>query len=183
MMETMEQYMSKTHRNYGSGVTRPKINDKTHFELKGQFLKELRENTFSGSGHKDANEHIKKSLRSLTYFISPRLNVPTRHILDSKGAIHTKIAADVKPISTTSGAKLMRKYTLLRSDANYAKDHTTRRTVHSRKKGKLLKRLTTHSLEHPINMEDIIEQQGQDSTNTTTEILHTLNEDKLWRNH
>ncbi|GKC03797.1 hypothetical protein Tco_0995407, partial [Tanacetum coccineum] len=45
MMETMEQYMSKTHGNYGSGVVRPKINDKTHFELKGQYLKELRENT------------------------------------------------------------------------------------------------------------------------------------------
>ncbi|GJX18844.1 putative reverse transcriptase domain-containing protein [Tanacetum coccineum] len=73
MTETMEQYMSKTRGNYGSGVARPKINDKTHFELKGQFLKELRENIFSGSEHEDANEHIKKSLRSLTYFISPRL--------------------------------------------------------------------------------------------------------------
>ncbi|GKB11768.1 hypothetical protein Tco_0845691, partial [Tanacetum coccineum] len=26
----------------------------------GQFLKELRDNTFSGSDHEDANEHIKK---------------------------------------------------------------------------------------------------------------------------
>ncbi|GJV94226.1 hypothetical protein Tco_1542039 [Tanacetum coccineum] len=124
--ETMEQYMSKTPGNYGSGIARPKINDKTHFELKGQFLKELRENTFSGSEHEDANEHIKKSLRSFTYFISPRfdyklgnpenevskqhyltdmqevilfyigLDVPTRQILDSKGVIPTKTAADAK---------------------------------------------------------------------------------------
>ncbi|GKE54262.1 retrovirus-related pol polyprotein from transposon TNT 1-94, partial [Tanacetum coccineum] len=43
MTETMEQYMSKTRGNYGSVVVRPKINDKTHFELKGQYLKELRE--------------------------------------------------------------------------------------------------------------------------------------------
>ncbi|GJT25401.1 hypothetical protein Tco_0895338 [Tanacetum coccineum] len=63
MTETMEQYMSKTRGNYGSRVSRPKINDKTHFELKGQFLKELHENTFSGSEHEDANENIKKSLR------------------------------------------------------------------------------------------------------------------------
>ncbi|GJW87901.1 retrovirus-related pol polyprotein from transposon TNT 1-94 [Tanacetum coccineum] len=195
----------------------------------GQFLKELRENTFSGSEHEDANEQIEKVLEIVDLFYIPDvtqdqvmlrafpmsltraasrwlrnepsdmqevilfyngLNVPTRQILDSKGAIHTKTAADAKLLyklsSTTSGEKLRkstRKYTLLRSDANYAKDHTTQRTIHSRKKERLLKRLTTHSLEHPINLEDSIEQQGQDSTNATTEILRTLIEDKLWRNH
>ncbi|GJX12729.1 ribonuclease H-like domain-containing protein [Tanacetum coccineum] len=46
MTETMEQYMSKTQGDYGSGVTRPIINQDTHFELKGQFLKELCDNTF-----------------------------------------------------------------------------------------------------------------------------------------
>ncbi|GKF09735.1 hypothetical protein Tco_0043959 [Tanacetum coccineum] len=49
MAETMEQYMSMTRTDYGSGVARPKIDNKDQFELKGQFLKELRENTFSGS--------------------------------------------------------------------------------------------------------------------------------------
>ncbi|GKE32289.1 hypothetical protein Tco_1451611 [Tanacetum coccineum] len=41
MAETMEQYMSKTRTDYGSGVARPKINNKDQFKLKGQFLKEL----------------------------------------------------------------------------------------------------------------------------------------------
>nr|GEX05824.1 hypothetical protein [Tanacetum cinerariifolium] len=58
--ETMEQYMSKTRGDYASGIIRPTINQDTHFELKGQFLKELRDNTLSGSEHEDANEHIKK---------------------------------------------------------------------------------------------------------------------------
>nr|GEV86271.1 hypothetical protein [Tanacetum cinerariifolium] len=40
--------MSKTRADYGSGIARPKIDDKDSFELKGQFLKELRDNTFSG---------------------------------------------------------------------------------------------------------------------------------------
>ncbi|GJY47907.1 hypothetical protein Tco_0437863 [Tanacetum coccineum] len=62
MPETMDQYMSKTRADYGSGVARPKIEDNDNFELKGQFLKELRTNTFSGSDHKDANEHIEKVL-------------------------------------------------------------------------------------------------------------------------
>ncbi|GJS01619.1 DNA-directed DNA polymerase [Tanacetum coccineum] len=77
MAETMEQYMSKTRADYGSGVARPKIEDRDHFELKGQFLKELRTNTFSGSDHEDANEHIEK-------------------VLEIVGAIPSKTAADAK---------------------------------------------------------------------------------------
>ncbi|GKC78308.1 retrovirus-related pol polyprotein from transposon TNT 1-94 [Tanacetum coccineum] len=73
MMETMEQYMRKNNGNYGSGVVRPKINGKTHFELKGQYLKELRKNTFSGSEHEDANEHIKKFLEIVDLFHIPQV--------------------------------------------------------------------------------------------------------------
>ncbi|GJW96794.1 putative reverse transcriptase domain-containing protein [Tanacetum coccineum] len=62
MTETIKEYMCKTRGDYGSGVTKPKINAKGHFELKGQFLKELRDNTFSGSDHEDANEHIDKEM-------------------------------------------------------------------------------------------------------------------------
>ncbi|GJR95775.1 hypothetical protein Tco_0267949 [Tanacetum coccineum] len=73
MVETMEEYMCKTRGNYGSGVTRPKINDKDHLELKGQFLKELRDNTFSGSDHEDANEHIEKVLEIVDLFHVPNI--------------------------------------------------------------------------------------------------------------
>ncbi|GKE28675.1 hypothetical protein Tco_1444059 [Tanacetum coccineum] len=69
----MEQYMSKTRADYGSGIARPKIEDKDSFELKGQFLKELRENTFSGSDHEDANEHIKKVLKIVDLFHIPNI--------------------------------------------------------------------------------------------------------------
>nr|GEU30511.1 hypothetical protein [Tanacetum cinerariifolium] len=62
MTKTMKQYMSKTQGDYGLGVTRPTINQDIQFELKGQFLKELHDNTFSGWEHEDANEHIKKVL-------------------------------------------------------------------------------------------------------------------------
>ncbi|GJV04916.1 reverse transcriptase domain-containing protein [Tanacetum coccineum] len=68
MAETMEQYMSKTRADYRLGVARPKIKDKDNFELKGQFLKELRTNTFSGSDHEDANEHIEKVLEIFDLF-------------------------------------------------------------------------------------------------------------------
>ncbi|GKD99703.1 hypothetical protein Tco_1387687 [Tanacetum coccineum] len=68
LVETMEQYMSKTRANYGSGVARPKIKEKDNFELKGQFFKELRTNTFSDSDHEDANEHIEKVLEIVDLF-------------------------------------------------------------------------------------------------------------------
>ncbi|GJV08783.1 uncharacterized mitochondrial protein-like protein [Tanacetum coccineum] len=73
--ETMEQYMSKTRTNYGSGVARPKIEEKYSFELKGQFLKELREDTFSGSDNEDANKHIEKVLKIVDLFQVPNITV------------------------------------------------------------------------------------------------------------
>ncbi|GJY60397.1 hypothetical protein Tco_0461054 [Tanacetum coccineum] len=73
MAETMEQCMSKTRTDYGSGVARPKIEEKDSFELKGQFLKELRENTFSGSDNEDANEHIEKVLEIVDLFHVPNI--------------------------------------------------------------------------------------------------------------
>ncbi|GKA93478.1 putative reverse transcriptase domain-containing protein [Tanacetum coccineum] len=73
MAETMEQYMSKTRTNYGSGIARLKIKEKDSFELKGQFLKELRENTFSGSDNEDTNEHIEKVLEIVNLFHVPNI--------------------------------------------------------------------------------------------------------------
>ncbi|GJT60271.1 hypothetical protein Tco_1003804 [Tanacetum coccineum] len=75
MAETIEQYMSKTRTDYGSGVDRPKIDNKDQFKLKGQFLKELRENTFSGSDNEDANEHIEKVLKIVDLFHVPNITV------------------------------------------------------------------------------------------------------------
>ncbi|GKD92561.1 retrotransposon protein [Tanacetum coccineum] len=92
----MEQYMSKSREDYGSGISRPKIDGNVNFELKGQFLKELRNNTFSGLEHEDANEHIEKVLEIEVILFYNGLDVPTRQILDSKGAIPTNTAADAK---------------------------------------------------------------------------------------
>nr|GEU63671.1 hypothetical protein [Tanacetum cinerariifolium] len=86
MAKTIDQYTSKIRTDYGPGVARPKIKDKDHFKLKGQFLKELQENTFSSLNHEDANEHIEKVLEIVNLF----------HILDSRGAIPTTIVADAK---------------------------------------------------------------------------------------
>ncbi|GJT92519.1 reverse transcriptase domain-containing protein [Tanacetum coccineum] len=75
MEETMEKYMSKTRADYGLGIARPKIEDMDSFELKGQFLKELHDNTFSGSNHEDANEHIGKVLEIVDLFHIPNITI------------------------------------------------------------------------------------------------------------
>ncbi|GKE79720.1 hypothetical protein Tco_1549720 [Tanacetum coccineum] len=63
MAETMEQYMSKTRADYGSGIARPNIDDKDIFELKGQIIKELRDNTFSVQIMKTRTNTLRKFLR------------------------------------------------------------------------------------------------------------------------
>ncbi|GJU38015.1 hypothetical protein Tco_1186369 [Tanacetum coccineum] len=70
---TMEEYMTKTREDYGSRIVRPKIDDKARFELKGQFLKELRDNTFSESDNEDANKHIEKVLEIVDLFHIPEV--------------------------------------------------------------------------------------------------------------
>ncbi|GKB90321.1 hypothetical protein Tco_0962593 [Tanacetum coccineum] len=103
---TMEEYMTKTREDYGSG-----------------------DNTFSGSENEDANEHIEKVLEIVDLFNIPevtqdqimlrvflvslteaasrwlrnepagsiiRLDVPIRQILDSKGAIPTMNASNAR---------------------------------------------------------------------------------------
>ncbi|GJR70829.1 zinc finger, CCHC-type containing protein [Tanacetum coccineum] len=75
MAETMEKYKSKTRTDYGLEVARPKIDNKDQFKLKGKFLKELRENTFSSSDNEDANEHIEKVLEIVNLFHVPNIIV------------------------------------------------------------------------------------------------------------
>ncbi|GKB78757.1 hypothetical protein Tco_0945652 [Tanacetum coccineum] len=105
----MEEYMTRSRDGYGSRIARPKIDEKAQFEPKGQFLKELHDNTFHGSDNEDANEYTKKVLEVVDLFHIPYitqdqevilfykgLDVHTRQILDSKGAIPSMKAIDAK---------------------------------------------------------------------------------------
>ncbi|GJS39696.1 reverse transcriptase domain-containing protein [Tanacetum coccineum] len=103
MVETMEQYMSKTRADYRSGVARTKIEDKDNFELKGQFLKELRTNTFNGPDHEDANEHIEKAFPMSLNGVASRWlrNEPTGSITTRDG-LKTKFMNKYFPPTRTT---------------------------------------------------------------------------------
>ncbi|GJS11355.1 reverse transcriptase domain-containing protein [Tanacetum coccineum] len=78
---TMQEYMMKTREDYRSRIARP-----------------------NGSNNEDANEHIEKVLEIVDLFHIPDevisfykgLDVPTRQILDSNGAIPSMKVADAK---------------------------------------------------------------------------------------
>ncbi|GJT60158.1 retrotransposon protein [Tanacetum coccineum] len=192
----MEQYMSKTRGDYGSGFTRHTINQDTHFKLKGKFPKELRDNNFNGSEHDDANKHIEKVLEIVDLFHIPKItqdqimlrafplsltgaasrwlrNQPSGSITTWE-VLKTKFLNKYCPPARI--VKKMEEINNFQLDANYARDHTIQRIIHKRKKEKLYKKLTIHSSLHPINLEDNIEQQGQDSTNETIETLLIRNQ-------
>jgi hypothetical protein len=66
---TMEEYMNKTRADYGSGVARPKFEENAKFELKGQFLKELLDNTSVGRITKMLMNTWRRSLKLLIYLL------------------------------------------------------------------------------------------------------------------
>nr|GEZ14265.1 hypothetical protein [Tanacetum cinerariifolium] len=178
MAATMKQYMSKTRADYGLGIARPK-----NFELKGQFLKELRTNTFSGSDHEDANVHIKKVLEIVDLFHIPNISID-------------QVMLRAFPISLTGAASccLRNEPTAIQAQLNnlgreikkvnekvYAaqvrckqcKGPITPKIAHSKKKGKPSRKLTTHNLVDHFKEEDI-EQQLRDSIKGTTLILRAI---------
>ncbi|GJW07091.1 hypothetical protein Tco_1569514 [Tanacetum coccineum] len=66
MEETMEQYMSKTRTDYGSGVARPKIDNKDQFELKGQNV--LRSCEESSAWFQLRSEDAKKAIQEMVAY-------------------------------------------------------------------------------------------------------------------
>ncbi|GKE38830.1 hypothetical protein Tco_1462235 [Tanacetum coccineum] len=64
----MEQYLASTRENQVPSVVKPEIGNNFKFEIKGQFMRELRENTFFGNKNDDAHEHVERVLN----IVSPR---------------------------------------------------------------------------------------------------------------
>ncbi|GJT80553.1 phospholipase-like protein [Tanacetum coccineum] len=55
---TLDQYLTLTQGNQALGVVKPKIGGNENFEIKSQFMQELREDTFSRNKNDDAHEHV-----------------------------------------------------------------------------------------------------------------------------
>ncbi|GJY61916.1 hypothetical protein Tco_0462573 [Tanacetum coccineum] len=89
---TLEQYL--TLNNIRKRISNP---ENATFEIKGQFLRELRKTTFSGSSTENAIEHIGKVLEVASLFNTndpTLLRGQTRRIVDSNGLIPGLTASD-----------------------------------------------------------------------------------------
>ncbi|GJT03317.1 zinc knuckle CX2CX4HX4C containing protein [Tanacetum coccineum] len=117
----MEQYLALTRRNQAPGMVKPEIRGNIIFEIKSQFMRELREDTFSGSKNNDAHEHVERVLD-----IGPRRDgwtdypqVPSTPRTCSikplfKGTVHHPKQPSSLRKSITSSKKEMRLCTMLR---------------------------------------------------------------------
>ncbi|GKC24572.1 uncharacterized mitochondrial protein-like protein, partial [Tanacetum coccineum] len=71
---TMEQYLALSRENQAPGVVKPEIGGNVNFEIKSQFMRKLREDTFSGNKDEDAHDHIYRVLSIVGLFNIPRVS-------------------------------------------------------------------------------------------------------------
>ncbi|GJV02112.1 hypothetical protein Tco_1335681 [Tanacetum coccineum] len=80
---TMEQYLALSRENQAPGLVKPEIEGNVNFEIKSQFMRELREDTFSGNKNENAHDHIDRVLNIVSLF-----NIPGgRHTTQALAAI------------------------------------------------------------------------------------------------
>nr|GEW77260.1 hypothetical protein [Tanacetum cinerariifolium] len=89
---TMEKYLALIRGNQASGVVKPKIAGNVNFEIKSQFMLELREDTFSENKNDNAHEHVERVLDIVSLF-----NIP--------GVTHDAVMLRVFPITLIGAAK------------------------------------------------------------------------------
>ncbi|GJZ62066.1 hypothetical protein Tco_0618203 [Tanacetum coccineum] len=74
---TMEQYLALSRENQAPGVVKSKIRGNVNFEIKSQFMRELREDTFSGNKDEDAHDYIDRVLSMVGLFNIPGVSKDT----------------------------------------------------------------------------------------------------------
>ncbi|GKD41294.1 hypothetical protein Tco_1261501 [Tanacetum coccineum] len=113
----MEQYLALTRGNQVPGVVKPEIGSNVNFEIKSQFMRELREDTFSKNNNDDAYEHVKRVLDIVRLLnipgVSHEPSIPGISLKRplSKGTIHHQKQPSSLKKSATSSRKEMRLYT------------------------------------------------------------------------
>nr|GEX30908.1 hypothetical protein [Tanacetum cinerariifolium] len=88
----MEQYLALTQGNQAPSMVKPEIRGNVNFEIKSQFIQELREDTFSRNKNDEAHEHVERVLDIFSLF-----NIP--------GVSRDVVMLRVFPISLTGAAK------------------------------------------------------------------------------
>nr|GEV22252.1 hypothetical protein [Tanacetum cinerariifolium] len=149
---TMEQHLALSCRNQASGVVKPEVGGNINFEIKSQFMKELREDTFSGNKNDDAHEQVERILDTVSLF-----NIP--------GVTHDAVMLRVFPITLTGAAKrwvdsylqeqstpriCSKRLSFKGIDAKLVEELTLTRNVRFMKRSKALRKSSMESLDDPF---------------------------------
>ncbi|GKD51378.1 hypothetical protein Tco_1280354 [Tanacetum coccineum] len=89
---TMKQYLTLTRGNQAPSVVKPEIEGNVNFKINSQFMRELREDAFSGNKNDDAHELVERVLDIVSIF-----NIP--------GVTHDAVMLRNFPITLTGAAK------------------------------------------------------------------------------
>ncbi|GJV09816.1 hypothetical protein Tco_1351357 [Tanacetum coccineum] len=85
---TMEQYLALTRGNQAPGVVKPGIGGNVNFEIESQFMRELREDMFSGSNNDNPHEHVERILDIVSLFNIPRVTHDAVMLRSSRDIVH-----------------------------------------------------------------------------------------------
>ncbi|GJV57800.1 hypothetical protein Tco_1458805 [Tanacetum coccineum] len=110
---TMEQYLALTRLNQAPGVVKPEIGGNVNFEIKSQFMRELREDTLSENKNDDAHEHVERPLSDgwIDFLQEPLIpGISLKRPL-SKGTVHHQRLPSRLKQSATLSRKETRLYT------------------------------------------------------------------------
>ncbi|GJW76385.1 hypothetical protein Tco_0138067 [Tanacetum coccineum] len=88
----IEQYLALTRGNQTPGVVKPELGGNVNFKIKSKFMRELREDTFSGNKNDDVHEHVERVLDIVSLF-----NIP--------GVSHDAVKLRVFPNTLIGAAK------------------------------------------------------------------------------
>ncbi|GKC07544.1 hypothetical protein Tco_0999154 [Tanacetum coccineum] len=70
----MEQYLALSRENQAPGMVKPKIGGNVNFEIKSQFMRELREDTFFENKNEDAHDYVDQVLNIVSLFNIPEVS-------------------------------------------------------------------------------------------------------------
>ncbi|GJZ45745.1 hypothetical protein Tco_0593341 [Tanacetum coccineum] len=65
---TMDQYLALSQENQATAMVKPKIGGNVNFEIKSQFMREMREDIFSWNKNEDAHDYIDRVLSIVGLF-------------------------------------------------------------------------------------------------------------------
>ncbi|GKC82085.1 hypothetical protein Tco_1137802 [Tanacetum coccineum] len=65
---TIEQYLALSRENQAPGVVKQEIRGNVNFEIKSQFMRELREDTCSKNKNEDVHDHVDRVLNIVSFF-------------------------------------------------------------------------------------------------------------------